>query len=151
MSHSLPSSRHPSNMLLVVASVCAIAVSGLMLIVVLVRATDGGTAPAKPAAAQPQPQAQPQPVARPQVEPPAAQSLAPHETRLDSAAVEASIGTMLRSSYGITDVENVHCPVSMPARAGAIYDCSLVVGGENKDVSVRVTTRTGSYEVSRPS
>lgn len=128
-------------MLLVIACVCAIAISGLMLIVVLVRATDGGTGHAKPAAAQPQSQVQPS----------AAPTSVSHEPKLDSAAVEASIGTMLRSSYGITDVENVHCPEMMLSRPGTIYDCSLLVGGENKDVSVRVTTRQGTYEVSRPS
>ncbi|WP_194853005.1 DUF4333 domain-containing protein [Nocardia sp. SYP-A9097] len=152
------SARQPSNALLVISAVCAVAVAGLLLVTVLVSATGGGTANSKAAAPQPQSSvapipapAAPIPAATESSLAPPAPTLAPAESRLDPATVAAALPSVLRKSYGIADVEDASCPDSMPARVGAVYDCTLTIGGENKTVSVRVTTRQGTYEVGRPS
>ncbi|MFF0495685.1 DUF4333 domain-containing protein [Nocardia aobensis] len=76
---------------------------------------------------------------------------AAQDGKLDPSAVEVGIVAVLRSSYGINDVSNVRCPVTMAVRQGASYSCALDVGGEGKHVTVRVTDDQGTYAVSWPS
>lgn len=69
---------------------------------------------------------------------------------LDHTAVEAGIVKVLNDSYGISGITDVRCPSSMSAQVNAVYACTLMIGGENKMVSVKVTKADGTYEVGRP-
>ncbi|MFF2550366.1 DUF4333 domain-containing protein [Nocardia sp. NPDC058058] len=150
--------RPRSNVLLITLAVCAIAVSGLMLVVVVstigpskdaAAATKTTSKPPTPAAIAPVVPVVP--VAPP---PPAPVTTVPTTTAsasaLDHTEVASEIVSVLQSDYGIDDISTVRCPNSMPVRVNAVYTCTLKVGGEPKHVSVQITDQSGNYDVSRP-
>lgn len=135
--------RQRSNLLLITMAICAIAMAGLLLVVIVIRAGRGTDTTA---AAKTTPQ-------RPAV---TATTTAPTmamtmPTDLDHSEVATAIVTVLQNDYGITDVSTVHCPTPMTVRVNAVYTCTLKVDGENEKVSLRITDPSGTYEVGRPS
>ncbi|QIS18521.1 DUF4333 domain-containing protein [Nocardia terpenica] len=138
MSMSEPSTprKRPPNHLLVTLVVCAVVIIGLLLVIIAILASHG----VQRTTVSPTP-------------PPTSATTIPaaEDGGLDPTTVEVAIVSVLRRDYGIDDVSNVRCPVSMPVRRGASYSCALSVGGEGKHVTVHVTDDQGAYEVSRPS
>ncbi|MBY8860452.1 DUF4333 domain-containing protein [Nocardia sp. CA2R105] len=70
--------------------------------------------------------------------------------KLDNSAVQSGVQKVLKDSYGIDDVQNVNCPSGQKVEVGKTFTCSLKVGGEQKNVTIKVTKSDGTYEVGRP-
>ncbi|OQO95155.1 hypothetical protein B1813_01795 [Saccharomonospora piscinae] len=77
-------------------------------------------------------------------------SLTPVPKALDQAAVEKSVRSVLRGSYGIADVESVSCPAAEPVRVGNTFDCTARIGGEPARVPIEILDEDGRYEVGLP-
>ncbi|WP_040796796.1 DUF4333 domain-containing protein [Nocardia higoensis] len=71
--------------------------------------------------------------------------------KLDQTAVQNGVSTVLKDSYGITDVADVSCPSGQKVEIDSTFQCTLKVNGENKKVNIKVTKEDGTYEVGRPS
>lgn len=141
-----------SNALLVTLAVCAIAISGLMLVVVLILAShpqDDSEIQSAPTSLPPLPTRAPAPAPVPATTAPAPVPAATTD-ELDHVAVEAGIVKMLEDTYGISDVSNVQCPTSMVVQVNSVYTCALQVGDEDKKVTVKVARADGTYSVGRP-
>ncbi|MEV6067516.1 DUF4333 domain-containing protein [Nocardia sp. NPDC052001] len=144
------------NVLLITLAVCAIAVSGLMLVVVVstIGPSKDAAAATKTTSKTPTPAAIAPVVPVVPVAPPPPVTVVPTTTAsagtLDHTEVASEIVSVLQSDYGIDDITTVRCPNSMPVRLNAVYTCTLKVGGEPKHVSVQITDQSGNYDVSRP-
>lgn len=71
--------------------------------------------------------------------------------KLDQNAVQNGVSTVLKDSYGISDVADVSCPSGQKVEIDSTFQCTLKVNGENKKVNIKVTKEDGTYEVGRPS
>lgn len=67
----------------------------------------------------------------------------------DGAALQAGVTDVLRNSYQV-DVTAVSCPSGQPVRAGVRFPCAVLVAGEQKTVTIVVTSDDGRFEVGRP-
>ncbi|MGW4246758.1 DUF4333 domain-containing protein [Nocardia sp. NPDC004722] len=116
--------------------ICAIIIVGLLVVIAIILAVgQNDTSGPRPAPALT----------------PGAVETSTDTARLDQAAVEAGVVRVLNDSYGVSDITDVRCPSSMLAQVNTVYVCTLRIGGENKKVSVKVTSADGTYEVGRPS
>ncbi|HLS78483.1 MAG TPA: DUF4333 domain-containing protein [Nocardia sp.] len=70
---------------------------------------------------------------------------------LDQTAVQNGVTSVLKDSYGITDVADVSCPAGQKVEIDNTFQCSLKVNGEDKKVNIKITKDDGTYEVGRPS
>ena len=59
---------------------------------------------------------------------------------------------MLEEQYQLTDVGSVDCPPtpSLSFEKGATFECTVVVGGEERTVEVSVLNEEGGIQVSEP-
>ncbi|WP_067856394.1 DUF4333 domain-containing protein [Nocardia shimofusensis] len=71
--------------------------------------------------------------------------------KLDQNAVQNGVSSVLKDSYGITDVADVSCPADQKVEIDNTFQCTLKVNGEDKKVNIKVTKEDGTYEVGRPS
>jgi len=71
--------------------------------------------------------------------------------KLDQTAVQNGVSTVLKDSYGISDVGDVSCPSGQKVEIDSTFQCTLKVNGEDKKVNIKVTKEDGTYEVGRPS
>ncbi|MBF6354015.1 DUF4333 domain-containing protein [Nocardia higoensis] len=71
--------------------------------------------------------------------------------KLDQNAVQNGVSSVLKDSYGITDVADVSCPADQKVEIDHTFQCTLKVNGEDKKVNIKVTKEDGTYEVGRPS
>ncbi|GGG10216.1 hypothetical protein GCM10007304_25430 [Rhodococcoides trifolii] len=69
---------------------------------------------------------------------------------LDNAAAEAGVEKIVTESYGATDVTDVSCPSGQKVESDKEFTCSLSVDGQAREVTVKFTDDSGTYEVSRP-
>ncbi|MGU3433117.1 DUF4333 domain-containing protein [Actinomycetes bacterium M1A6_2h] len=69
---------------------------------------------------------------------------------LDNSAAEAGVQKIVTDSYGATDVTDVSCPSGQKVESGKSFTCSLSVDGQAREVTVKFTDDSGTYEVSRP-
>jgi len=130
-----PQGRRPIHLLIALV-VCAVVIIGLLLVIIAILTSHGNQRTTVSPTSSPAPMTT-LPTAG--------------DSKLDHTVVEVAIAGVLRNDYGIDDVSNVHCPVSMPVQTGANYSCALTIGGEAKHVTVQVTDDQGTYEVGRPS
>ncbi|MEV0296298.1 DUF4333 domain-containing protein [Nocardia sp. NPDC050710] len=137
----------------VVAAV-AIAIAGVIAGLVIVNIRESATPAPAPKTAVSAPMAT-VPVAAPTT-PPVIRTTVPRTTaaaaleNLDPMAVQRGVVQVLGESYGLEDVREVKCPGEQPVVVGTAFDCSAKVDGVKKTVTVTVTDRDGTYEVSRP-
>ncbi|MFK3979100.1 DUF4333 domain-containing protein [Micromonospora sp. NPDC050397] len=67
----------------------------------------------------------------------------------DGPALQVGVADVLRNSYQV-DVTGVSCPAGQPVRAEARFPCAVLVGGEQKTVTIVVSSDDGRFEVGRP-
>ena len=62
------------------------------------------------------------------------------------------IAKILEEQYQVTDVGSVDCPPtpSLSFEKGATFDCTVVIGGEERTVEVSVLNEEGGIQVSEP-
>ncbi|MGW5311895.1 DUF4333 domain-containing protein [Nocardia thailandica] len=70
---------------------------------------------------------------------------------LDNTAVQNGVTTVLKDSYGISDVSDVKCPSGQKVEVDSTFTCDVKVSGEQKKVTIKITKDDGTYEVGRPS
>lgn len=74
-------------------------------------------------------------------------------TVLDQNAVQNGVKTVLSAGppkgYG-QPVSSVSCPAQQEVKPGATFDCTAVVDGQKKTVTVTVKDSDGNYEVGQP-
>lgn len=74
-------------------------------------------------------------------------------TVLDQNAVQNGVKTVLSAQppkgYG-QPVSSVSCPAKQEVKAGGTFDCTAVVDGQRKTVTVTVKDSDGNYEVGQP-
>lgn len=58
---------------------------------------------------------------------------------------------MLTESYGLTDVSDVSCPSGQKVEKDTTFTCTVLVDGDQREVTVTFTDDDGTYEVGRPS
>lgn len=69
-------------------------------------------------------------------------------TVFDQQAVQQGVTTVLTDSgHG---VEQVWCPADQPVEVGHRFSCRATVDGEQREVTIRVLTEGGEYEVGVP-
>ncbi|WP_020668387.1 DUF4333 domain-containing protein [Amycolatopsis nigrescens] len=69
---------------------------------------------------------------------------------LDEGSVQNGVVTVLRESFGESDVRDVRCPADQPIKAGSTFDCSITLAGQPKKVSIRVLNDKPEFEVGAP-
>ncbi len=78
----------------------------------------------------------------------------PSLENLSESALEGADGIkkMLEEQYQLTDVGSVDCPPtpSLSFEKGATFECTVVVGGEERTVEVSVLNEEGGIQVSEP-
>lgn len=67
----------------------------------------------------------------------------------DGGALQVGVTGVLRDSYQV-DVTGVSCPANQPVRVDTRFPCAVLVGGEQKTVTIVVTSDDGRFEVGRP-
>ncbi|MFI6761184.1 DUF4333 domain-containing protein [Micromonospora sp. NPDC050417] len=67
----------------------------------------------------------------------------------DRAALQVGVTDVLRNSYQV-DVTAVSCPADQPVRVGTRFPCAVLVNGEQRTVTIVVTSDDGRFEVGRP-
>ncbi|MGW4464933.1 DUF4333 domain-containing protein [Micromonospora sp. NPDC004704] len=72
-----------------------------------------------------------------------------NEKVFDDGALQVGVTGVLRDSYQL-DVTGVDCPPEQPVRVDERFPCSVVVDGEQRTVTVVVTSGDGRFEVGRP-
>lgn len=77
-------------------------------------------------------------------------SLSPAPRIFDEAALEDGVRHVLVASYQLTDVGAVRCPSDQAVQAGISFDCTVVLGGVTKSVTLTVRGVDGTYEVAQP-
>ncbi len=82
---------------------------------------------------------------------------APDVPSLESLSEEAlegadGVARYLREEYQLSDVGSVDCPPtpSLSWEKGASFDCTVVIGGEERTVEVSVLNENGGIQVSEP-
>lgn len=72
----------------------------------------------------------------------------------DQNAVQDGVRTVLTAQppngYGQSSVGTVSCPAKQPVKAGTTFDCTAVVNGDRKTVTITVKDSDGNYEVGQP-
>ncbi|HWE90303.1 MAG TPA: DUF4333 domain-containing protein [Pseudonocardiaceae bacterium] len=73
-------------------------------------------------------------------------------TVFDSSAMDSGVASILRNEYGYSDVQaaDVTCPSNKPVTNGETFSCVANIDGSTKNVSIKVTSNDGNYEVFRP-
>jgi hypothetical protein len=81
-------------------------------------------------------------------------SLDPTGTTYDGAQLAQGITTILTqvppAGYGLSGVSDVVCPAEVPVKAGTEFQCSLLVEGAPKAVTIQVQSDDGLYQVHPP-
>ncbi|RKR86319.1 uncharacterized protein DUF4333 [Micromonospora pisi] len=67
----------------------------------------------------------------------------------DGAALQVGVTDVLRNSYQV-EVGAVNCPAGQPVRVGTRFPCVVLVDGEQRTVTIVVTSDDGRFEVGRP-
>lgn len=65
----------------------------------------------------------------------------------DSAEMQSSVQQVLTESYRVEGVESVTCPSGQQVVVDSRFDCSVIVAGETKHVTITVKSVDGKYEV----
>jgi hypothetical protein len=73
-----------------------------------------------------------------------------HGDVLDQNSVQNGVQQVLRGDFGEGDVRNVSCPKNEPVKTGTTFECSAVVAGQPKKVTVRVLNEQPQFEVGAP-
>lgn len=60
------------------------------------------------------------------------------------------IAQILAEQYNLSDVGAVDCPPSLDLSEGATFECTVMVGGEERTVEVDVLNADGQIQVSEP-
>ncbi|MBH0779861.1 DUF4333 domain-containing protein [Nocardia bovistercoris] len=147
-----PESEYTANgwVPVIIAGVVAafvIAIAGVIAGLVVVNIRESAPQAPKPAAAQSPATI---PAAAPLTEAPPIVVDTAVVDHLDPLAVQRGVVRVLGESYGVADVREVKCPGEQPVEIGVVFDCTARVDGLRKTVTVTVTDRDGTYEVSRP-
>lgn len=69
---------------------------------------------------------------------------------LDQQALESEVARVLQESYGERDVTKPDCPADQPVRNGHTFDCSVLIAGQPKAVTIRVLNDKPEFEVGAP-
>ncbi|WP_431902852.1 DUF4333 domain-containing protein [Amycolatopsis thermoflava] len=71
-------------------------------------------------------------------------------TVLSQSAVQDGVKQVLIGNYQLTEVGDVQCPADQEVKSGATFDCSAVVNGQGKTVTVTIKDDAANYEVAYP-
>ncbi|WP_431923893.1 DUF4333 domain-containing protein [Amycolatopsis tucumanensis] len=71
-------------------------------------------------------------------------------TVLSQSAVQDGVKQVLIGNYQLTQVGDVQCPADQEVKSGATFDCSAVVNGQGKTVTVTIKDDAANYEVAYP-
>ena len=81
-------------------------------------------------------------------------SLEPIGTTYDGVELAQGITTILTQAapagYGLSGVSDVACPAEVPVKADTEFQCSLLVDGAAKAVTIQVKSDDGLYQVYPP-
>ncbi|MET8854273.1 DUF4333 domain-containing protein [Amycolatopsis sp. NPDC004625] len=69
---------------------------------------------------------------------------------LDQQSLQDGVVKVLNENFGEPDVKNARCPANEAAQNGTTFDCTVVIGGQPKKVTVRVLNDRPEYEVGAP-
>ncbi|HKS49396.1 MAG TPA: DUF4333 domain-containing protein [Amycolatopsis sp.] len=69
---------------------------------------------------------------------------------LDQRSIQDGVVKVLREDFGESDVRNVQCPSRQPVKTGITFECSALVGGQPKKVTIRVLNEQAQFEVGAP-
>lgn len=67
----------------------------------------------------------------------------------NQAALAQGVQSVLVEDYGL-DASGVSCPAGIVVVTDVVFTCTADVGGRATGVPVRITSRSGGYEVGRP-
>ena len=70
---------------------------------------------------------------------------------LSQSAAQQGVSKVLTESYGLTDVSDVSCPSGQKVEKDTTFTCTVLVDGDQREVTVKFTDDDGTYEVGRPS
>lgn len=71
-------------------------------------------------------------------------------TTFDSSSVESGVKKILTDSYNITGVGSVSCPSGQEVTDGNTFQCTVMIQGTQKKVTITVKGSDGEYVVGRP-
>lgn len=74
----------------------------------------------------------------------------PVRTVFDREQMQTSVLRVLADVYGIDGIEMVTCPSGQEVVDGATFQCTVVINGVDKQVTITVRGNDGKYVVSRP-
>ena len=70
---------------------------------------------------------------------------------LSQDAAQQGVSKVLTESYGLSAVSDVSCPSGQKVEKDATFTCTVLVDGDQREVTVKFTDDDGTYEVGRPS
>jgi uncharacterized protein DUF4333 len=69
---------------------------------------------------------------------------------LDQQSIEDGVTTVLHEDFGEADVRDAQCPADEPIKTDTTFECSVVVAGQPKKVTIRVLNEQAQFEVGAP-
>jgi hypothetical protein len=76
-----------------------------------------------------------------------ATSTRPRTKVFDEVAVAGSVKKILTDDYKVAGVTDVTCPATQKVRDGNTFDCTVIVAGKTKKVTITVIGSDGNYQV----